>query len=258
VGRATLIRPFWAVLVAAAVALMLALFGVVGPVAAVLLVALVWVAMLMAAQSTGQAGLNPMEVFGIIVLLVIALFIQFGSVEAFMVAAVATVACGFVGDMMNDFKAGHLLGTSPKAQWLAECIGGFIGAAVGAAVMMVLVQAYGADSFGPNGTFVAAQATAVATLVGSIPSLPAFVIGFAAGAVLYVLRAPVITLGLGIYLPFYLSLTVAVGAAARFVVSKLRPAWVKGEKGTIVASGLLAGESIAGVIIALLVAFSSH
>lgn len=254
--KRSLIRPYWAVLVAAVVAAVLALAGVVSPVAAVLLVALVWVAMLMAGQSTGQAGLNPMEVFGIIVLLVIALFIQMGSVEAFMVAAVATVACGFVGDMMNDFKAGHILKTNPKAQWIAECLGGVVGALVAAGVLVLLIQAYGTDAFGLDKTFVAAQASAVAAMVGGIPHLPTFIFGFCLGAVLYLLKAPVITLGLGIYLPFYLSLTVAVGAAIRFIVGKIKPVWVEGEKGVVVASGLLAGESIAGVIIALMVVFS--
>lgn len=248
-----LLRPYWILIVAAVVALMLIVGGVVSPVAAIILVVLVWVAMLMAAQSTGQAGLNPMEVFGIIVLLVVALFIQLGTLEAFLVAAVATVACGFVGDMMNDFKAGHLLRTNPKAQWIAECIGGVIGAAVAAGVFVLLTQAYGTDAFGVDKPFVAAQASAVAAMVGSIPNLPAFCIGFIAGVVLYVLKAPVITLGLGIYLPFYLSLTVAVGAAIRFVIGKVKPAWVKKEKTTIVASGLLAGESIAGVVIAFIV-----
>ena len=252
----SLVRPVWVVIAAAAAAGFLAFFGVISPVPAILLVVLVWVAMLMAAQSTGQAGLNPMEVFGIIVLLVIALFVQLGSIEAFMVAAVATVACGFVGDMMNDFKAGHILNTNPRAQWLAELIGGVVGAVVAVFVMVLLVQAYGADSFGPDKTFVAAQASAVAAMVGGIPNLPAFIIGLSIGAVLYVLRAPVITLGLGIYLPFFLSFTVAIGAAIRFILGKVKPGWIKGEKGTVAASGLLAGESIAMVVIAIIVVFS--
>ncbi|MDR2672745.1 MAG: OPT/YSL family transporter [Coriobacteriales bacterium] len=247
-----ILRTRWALVVAVAVLLTLGLTGTISPPAAILLVALVWLAMVMSAQCTGQAGLNPMEVFGIIVLLVIALFAQVGGVEALLVAAITTVACGFVGDMTNDFKAGHILNTNPKAQWLAECIGGFIGAAIGALVLAALVAAYGPEAFGPDKPFVAAQATAVAAMIGSIPSLPAFLIGLAAGLVLYVLKAPVITLGLGIYLPFSLSLTVAVGALVYLIVRWISPRWSAGEEPTVIASGLLAGESITGVIMALM------
>ena len=205
----------------------------------------------MAAQCTGQAGMNPMEVFGVIALLVIKLVSATGGIEAFLVAATATVACGFVGDLMNDFKAGQLLDTNPKAQWLGVTIGGAIGAVVGTTIIALFVSAYGADSFGQGGEFIAAQATAVASMVGGIANLPAFLIGLGIGSLLYLLRAPAITLGLGVYLPFYLTLTVAVGAAVRFIIGLFAPQWVKKEDGLIIASGLLGGESIVGVIFAI-------
>jgi putative OPT family oligopeptide transporter len=252
----TIVPLRWAPFAVAAVVLALCLGGGLGVLPAILLVALVWLVMTMAAQCTGQAGLNPMEVLGVIVLLVIALIAQTGGIEAFLVAAVATVACGFVGDLMNDFKAGHILNSNPRAQWIGEFIGGIVGAVVGALVLAILVGAYGAQAFGPNATgdttFVAAQASAVASMIGGIPNLPAFIIGVVAGIVLYVAGAPVITLGLGIYLPFYLSLTVAVGAALRFIIGRIAPKWAQGEGGTILASGFLAGESITSVIIALI------
>jgi uncharacterized oligopeptide transporter (OPT) family protein len=250
-----LIKTRWAVVVVAAVVLALCLAGGVSPLAATGLAALVWLAMAMSAQCTGQAGLNPMEVFGIIVVLIIALFAQLGNVEAFLVAAVATVACGFVGDMTNDFQAGKLLNTNPKAQWFAECIGGFIGAIVAALVLALLVSAYGSEAFGSQETFVAAQATAVAAMVGAIPHMPAFCLGLAVGLVLYMAKAPVITLGLGIYLPFYLSLTVAVGAILRLLLGLFFPTWSKTQDPMVLASGLLAGESIAGVLAALVTVF---
>ena len=172
-------------------------------------------------------------------LLVITLIAQIGGIEAFLVAATATVACGFVGDLMNDFKAGHILKTSPKAQWLGVTIGGLVGAVVGTAIIGLMVTAYGSDSFGLDKEFVAAQAVAVASMVGGIPNLPAFIIGVVAGTILYLVKAPVITLGLGIYLPFYLSLTVAVGALIRFVLGLVAPKWSKTENGVVIASGLL-------------------
>jgi uncharacterized oligopeptide transporter (OPT) family protein len=255
---AAIVPMRWAPFALAAVVLALAFGAGLGLVPTLLLVVLVWVVVTMAAQCTGQAGLNPMEVFGVIVLLVIALVTATGGISAFLVAATATVACGFVGDLMNDFKAGRLLGTDPKAQWLGVTIGGVLGALIGAGIIALFVSAYGADSFGTGEgkEFIAAQATAVASMVGGIPHLPAFVIGAAIGVVLYLFKVPAITLGLGVYLPFYLTLTVAVGAAVRFVAGLIAPQWVKKEDGLVIASGLLGGESVVGVIFALAIVAS--
>jgi putative OPT family oligopeptide transporter len=243
----------WAPFALAAVVLVLAFVVKLGLIPTLLLVLLVWLVVTMAAQCTGQAGMNPMEVFGVIVLLIIALVTKIGGVEAFLVAATATVACGFVGDLMNDFKTGQILKTDPKAQWIGVTIGGALGAFIGAGIIALFVSAYGAENFGVDGEFIAAQATAVASMVGGIPHLPAFLIGATLGAVLYFFKAPVITLGLGVYLPFYLSLTVAVGAALRFIIGRVSPRWAKGEDGLVIASGLLGGESIVGVVFALIV-----
>ncbi|MCL1891336.1 MAG: OPT/YSL family transporter [Coriobacteriia bacterium] len=251
-GTGSMVRMRWAPFVVAALALVMAFVLNWGLLAALIVVVLVWVVMTMSAQSTGQAGLNPMEVFGLIVLLVVALVTQIGGVEAFLVAATVTVCCGFVGDLMNDFKAGQILKTNPRAQWIGEGIGGIIGAVVAAGVVVLLVSAYGPESFGPGNEFVAPQAAAVSALVGGIPNLPAFVVGLLVGVGLYLLGAPVITLGLGIYLPFHLSLTIALGALIRFIVKLIAPAWSKSENPLVLASGLLAGESIAGIIIALI------
>ena len=73
--------------------------------------------------------------------------------------------------------------------------------------------------------------------------------------VLYCVNFPVITLGLGVYLPFYLSATAAIGGAVRFIVDKAAPKFERDGKGTIIASGLLGGESIVGVVIAMYYAY---
>ncbi|NTU89427.1 MAG: peptide transporter [Actinobacteria bacterium] len=242
----------WAPFAAAAVMLVLAFVVRIGFVPSLLLVICTWIVVSMSAQSVGQAGINPMEIFGLIVLLVLQIFFEFGGIEALLIVATVTVACGLTGDIMNDFKAGHILGTAPKAQWIGEVIGGLIGAFVATAVMGVIVSAYGTDCFGIDKEFVAAQATAIASMVGGIPNMPAFIVGIVAGAALYLVGAPVMTLGLGIYLPFFLSLTIALGALVRVVVERFAPQWVASDKGTIIASGLLAGESVVGVIIAII------
>lgn len=249
----------------AAVALV-ACFGLsLGPVPSVIVVLLAFVATAMSAQSVGQTGIDPMEIFGLIVLLAVAAVADVPQVQLFFVAGIVAVACGLAGDVMNDFHAGHVLGTSPKAQWIGQAIGAVVGALVSVAVMAVLVGAYGPEAFGPQASFVSAQASVVATMVSGIPSVPAFALGLAAGFALYLAGFPAMMLGLGIYLPFYMSLTAFLGALAKVVydaVCKRRRAKLASEEraarekaqaetGLVVSSGLLGGESVVGVLVAL-------
>ena len=153
---------------------------------------------------------------------------------------------------MNDFKAGHILKSDPKAQWFAECIGGLIGTFVSVGVFYIILTAYGPAAFGNPEGFIAPQAGMVAAMVGGIPHMTSFLIGLVAGCVLYIVNFPVMTLGLGVYLPFYLSATAFIGGALRFIVQKAAPEWEKKGTGMIIASGLLGGEAVIGVIIALI------
>lgn len=223
-----------------------------GIVASVITIIGVWLASSMSAQVVGQSGINPMEVFGMITMLAAKFASNLNHMSSFFVAAIVAIACGLAGDVMNDFKAGHILKSDPKAQWMAEVVGGLIGAFVSVGVLMVIIKAYGVSSFGdPNG-FIAPQAGAVAAMVGGIPHVPSFLVGLVIGIILYVINFPVMTLGLGIYLPFYLSLTAFVGGALSFIAQKAAPKWVAGGSGLIIASGLLGGEAVIGVVIALI------
>ncbi len=241
--------------VTAAVAVLICFCLGLGAVPAVVVVLLTFVTTVMSAQSCGQTGIDPMEIFGLIALLVIASFAQLEQVKLFFVAGVVAVACGLAGDVMNDFKAGAILGTSPRAQWLGQAIGAVLGALVAAAVMMALVTAYGPDAFGPGKAFVAAQASVVATMVSGIPSAPAFVAGIVAGVALYWVKLPAMMVGLGVYLPFYMSMSAALGAVAKVAYTRVATLWGRDaaaseEAGLVVASGVLGGESIVGVVIA--------
>ena len=266
-----------------------------GPVVCIVVVLLSFVTCAMSAQSVGQTGIDPMEIFGLIVLLVVAAISNAVQVKLFFVAGIIAVACGLAGDVMNDFRAGHIIGTDPRAQWIGQAIGSIVGALVSVAVMLVLLKAYGAQAFGAQGSFISAQASVVATMVSGIPCVSAFVIGLVLGCVLYLVKFPSMMLGLGIYLPFYMSISAFLGAVAKLIynkVCKIRRARLANdasvvhetsdshdtsdscdannmheagdshdtseglaraqeESGLIVASGLLGGESIVGVLIAL-------
>lgn len=262
-------RSVLALLVAAAALLVCHVLGL-SPIACAVVMVLAFVTTIMSAQSVGQTGIDPMEIFGLIVLLVIAALGESDQVRLFFVAGVVAVACGLAGDVMSDFKTGKIIGTDPRAMWIGQAIGALIGCAVSVAVMCALLNAYGADAFGPGKLFVSAQASVVATMVSGIPSVSAFALGLVAGVALYCLGIPSMMLGLGVYLPFYMTLSASLGAAVKIAydrVASIRNARASGnvaanaktgadetsheETGIIVASGVLGGESIVGVIIAL-------
>lgn len=262
-------RSVLALLVAAAALLVCLVLGL-SPIACAVVMVLAFVTTIMSAQSVGQTGIDPMEIFGLIVLLVVAALGESDQVRLFFVAGVVAVACGLAGDVMSDFKTGKIIGTDPRAMWIGQAIGALIGCAVSVAVMCTLLNAYGADAFGPEKLFVSAQASVVATMVSGIPSVSAFALGLAAGVALYCLGIPSMMLGLGVYLPFYMTLSASLGAAVKIAydrIASIRNARASGnvaanantgtdetsheETGIIVASGVLGGESIVGVIIAL-------
>lgn len=262
-------RSVLALFVAAAALLVCLVLGL-SPIACAVVVVLAFVTTIMSAQSVGQTGIDPMEIFGLIVLLVIAALGESDQVRLFFVAGVVAVACGLAGDVMSDFKTGKIIGTDPRAMWIGQAIGALLGCAVSVAVMCALLNAYGADAFGPEKLFVSAQASVVATMVSGIPSVSAFALGLVAGVALYCLGIPSMMLGLGVYLPFYMTLSASLGAAVKIAydrVASIRNAGANGdattnantgtdetsheETGIIVASGVLGGESIVGVIIAL-------
>ena len=252
-GWSRLERGTLALMVAAAALLVCIGLGL-GPVVAVVVVLLAFVTTIMSAQSVGQTGIDPMEIFGLIVLLAVAAFSSASQVQLFYVAGVVAVACGLAGDVMSDFKTGAIIGTSPRAMWVGQAIGALLGTVVAVAVLVTLFSAYGPGAFGSGQMFVSAQASVVATMVSGIPSVPGFVIGLLGGIALYWAGLPAMMFGLGVYLPFYMSLTAALGAGVRWVYERIcaaRGVEDSEEKGVVVASGVLGGESIVGVVIAL-------
>lgn len=239
-------------LVVAAVAVVVSWGIGLGPVASVLLVLGAWFSVYLSAWLTGTTGVNPMEIFGVLVLLLVRLLGSGASLESlFLGAAVVAVACGIAGDVMNDLKAGDVLETDPRDQFCGMAVGALVGAVVAPLMLMALVAASGASAFGADGEFVAAQASVVATMAGGIPFVGVFVGGLVAGFVMAVAGLPVMTLGLGVYLPFYMGATAALGAVVRLAYDRFRKSDESESTAQAVASGILGGESLVGVLTAL-------
>ncbi len=205
-----------------------------------------------AALLTGQTGINPMEIFGILVLLAVQLVTNVTVVQGFSIAAVTAIACGLSGDLMNDAKSGYLLHTNVKTQIVAEGIGGVIGAVVSVIALLVLKEAFG--GFGTE-ALPAPQARAVSAMVTGLTHVPAFMIGLVIGITLFLLKLPSATLGLGVYLPFSISSIMGIGSIIFIIISKFVPSNKKDgikEKTNLIASGFLGGEGITGVVLAII------
>ena len=246
-----------------AVSFVLTLLAGIGPVPALLLMVGVGITTAMAATITGQTGINPMEVFGILVLLAVRLVVPVDTTAAFFIAAAVAVACGYAGDLLNDYKAGAMIGTNPTAQLVSQIVGGVFGTVIAVLGLFAVIYSFG--GVGGSTGLSAAQAFAVTGMVkglgdpflifGTLVS-PVVVFGGAVtlGAALYLFKVPAMTLGIGIYLPFYISSIVFLGGIVRFVMDRVRPG--SNRNGNIVASGFLGGEGIMGVLIALVAMFS--
>jgi uncharacterized oligopeptide transporter (OPT) family protein len=245
-------------IVSAAVACFLSLALGWGLLAGVLVTLCAWFCVYLAAWLVGTTGIDPMEIFGILVLILVqVLFRQISTTSLFLVATVVAVACGVGGDVMNDLKAGDSLETDPRDQFWGMVVGSVVGAVVASFLIIGMHEVYGSQAFGPNGLFVSVQATNVAAMAGGIPHIPAFVVGLVAGCAMALAGLPVMTLGLGVYLPFYLSSGAVLGAAVSLFLKRRHKAdaaaavAAKEARTQAVASGILGGESLVGVLIAL-------
>ncbi len=249
-------RSLGVLVIIAFAVLLLALGTELGLVEAIVLMAGIYLATYLSGMLTGQTGINPMEIFAILVLLAIQLISKPTIIASFSIAAVVAVACGLTGDVMNDLKSGHLLGTDPRQQLLGEGIGGVVGAVLSVFVLLVMKRAFG--GFGTE-ALPAPQAAAVSAMVGGLSHIPAFLIGLAIGLALFLANLPSATLGLGVYLPIYISSIMGLGSLLAIITKKVfgkRAAKEQiGEQTALIASGLLGGEGITGVIIAIISMF---
>ena len=227
-------------------AIAMAVFTEMSLLQAILAVCGVCLATLMSGMLTGQTGINPMEVFGILVMLLVNVIFTPSTVVLFLTAGLVAVSCGLSGDVMNDLKRGYMLKTDSKQQIMGEAIGGVVGAVISVLVLLLMKNTFG--GFGTD-ALPAPQAKAVASMASGLGDSPAFFVGVVLGAILYLVGVPAATLGLGIYLATNISIIVGIGAIIALILSATKK--VKENDMNLVSSGLLGGEGITGVIIAI-------
>ena len=228
------------------VTVVMTLFTELSFVQALLSVAGIFIVTLLSGLLTGQSGVNPMEIFGILVMLAVSLLVKTDLPSKFIIAGLAAVSCGLCGDVMNDLKSGSLVKTRPEEQLFAEGIGGIIGAVISVFALFAMKEAFG--GFGTE-LLPAPQATGVASLANGMGNTKVLVAGAVIGCIFYLSGLPVSTAGLGLYLSSSISFAVGLGAVISMLFRKTKKATENDVN--VVASGFLGGEGISGVIFAI-------
>ena len=218
-----------------------------------------------AANAIAIVGTNPVSGMTIMTLIITALVLvavglkgNAGMVAAMVIGGVVCTALSTAGGLITDFKIGYWIGTTPKKQEAWKFVGIAVAAATVGGVMLILNKTYG---FTGEGALVAPQANAMAAVIqpmmsgGSAPWL-LYGIGAVIAILLTVFKVPALAFCLGMFIPIDLNLPLLLGGAISWYVStRSKDAAVNAarqEKGTLIASGFIAGGALMGVVSAIL------
>lgn len=179
-----------------------------------------------------------------------------GMVGAICIGSIICIVAGMAGDMSQDLKTGYIVGATPKKQQIGEIIGSVAAALAIGGVLVLLNTAWG---FGST-ELPAPQAALMKMIVegimdGNLPWTFVF-IGVAIAITLEILQIPVLPVAIGLYLPLELSSTIMIGGAIRWFIDKKRNISENDETngGVLFSSGLIAGEGLVGIILAIFAA----
>ena len=180
-----------------------------------------------------------------------------GMVAALIMGGVVCTALSMAGSFITDLKIGYWLGTTPRKQETWKFLGTLVSAATVGGVMMLLNETYGFTS----GQLAAPQANAMAAVIDPLMNgVGAPWILYAIGAVIAIVltwcRIPALAFALGMFIPLQLNIPLLVGGAVNwFVTTRSKNEAenkARNEKGTLIASGFIAGGALMGVVSALL------
>ncbi|KGG79907.1 peptide transporter [Caloranaerobacter azorensis H53214] len=178
-----------------------------------------------------------------------------GMIGALSVGAVICIVAAIAGDTSQDLKTGFLVGATPRKQQYGELIGVIASGLVIGFILMLLNNAWG---FGSN-ELPAPQATLMRLVVegvmqGNLPWALVFT-GIGIGVVIELMGIPVLPVAVGLYLPIHLSTPIMVGGLLRGILEKRKEAEAvikeKIESGVLYSSGLIAGEGLLGILLAI-------
>lgn len=217
-----------------------------------------------AANAIAIVGTNPVSgmtlmtlILASVVMVGVGLKGPGGMVAALIMGGVVCTALSMAGGFITDLKIGYWLGTTPAKQEIWKFLGTIVSAATVGGVMIILNKTYGFTS----GDLAAPQANAMAHLIKPLMSgVDAPWLLYGIGAVLAILltffKVPALAFALGMFIPIQLNVPLVVGGAINWYVNtRSKDATLnaeRGEKGTLLASGFIAGGALMGVVSAAL------
>ena len=218
-----------------------------------------------AANAIAIVGSNPVSgmtlmtlILSSLVLVSVGLNGTAGMTAALVIGGVVCTALSMAGGFITDLKIGYWLGTTPKKQEAWKFLGTLVSAATVAGVMIVLNKAYG---FVGENALVAPQANAMAAVIqplmtgGQTPWMLYFC-GAALALLLTAIGVPALAFALGMFIPMSLNAPLVVGGlVAWFVSTRTKDAATnkaRFDRGTLIASGFIAGGALMGVVSAIL------
>lgn len=203
---------------------------------------------------------NPVSGMAIATLLISTILLKIsgdtgahGMVSAITIGSIICVIAAIAGDTSQDLKTGYLLGATPKKQQIGELIGAVISALTIGGILILLNSAWG---FGSK-NLAAPQATLMklvteGVMQGNLPWSYVF-IGAMCTVVFELLGLPSLAVAIGIYLPIELTATIMIGGFLRKLMDRKNKAnSCENSKGVLFCSGLIAGEGLMGVLLAIL------
>ena len=220
-----------------------------------------------AANAIAIVGSNPVSgmtlmtlILASVVMAAVGLNGSDGMLAALIMGGVVCTALSMAGCFITDLKIGYWLGSTPKKQQQWKFLGTLVSAATVGGVMMLLNQTYGFD---PNqdGHLVAPQANAMAAVIepmmnGAGAPWLLYGIGALLAIILTWMKVPALAFALGMFIPLELNVPLLVGGAVNwFVTTRSKDKAInerRGERGTLIASGFIAGGALMGVVSALL------
>ncbi len=222
-----------------------------------------------AARAIAIVGTNPVSgmtlmtlIISSVILVNIGLKGDQGIVAALLIGGVVCTALSVAGGFITDLKIGYWLGTTPAVQERWKFLGVLFSAASVGAVILLLNKTYG---FGAEkGGLEAPQASAMAAVLKPLMTgAPApwllYLAGVMMAIVLEMVGVPPLAFALGMYLPLHLNTPILAGGIVAHIVSTRSKREevnnARREKGTLIASGFIAGGAIMGVVAALVLFF---
>ena len=207
-----------------------------------------------AANAIAIVGSNPVSGMTLMTLIIASVvFVAIGMkgasgmVGAMVIGGVVCTALAMAGGFITDLKIGYWIGTTPAKQETWKFLGTLVSAATVGGVMIVLNKAYG---FVGDNALVAPQANAMAAVIEPLMSGQGapwmlYLVGAVLALILNFLGVPVLAFALGMFIPLSLNTPLLVGGAISAIVKNK-------EKGTLIASGFIAGGALMGVVAAVI------